>query len=101
MSDIIKPETQTIDLFLRRLERERKLRQIERKYQNIAEEAKQTQEDIYINVFTEKGQEETFATYDLSRAPRLPPDAFLERGSRFQIWARHVPKYLKRVVRGQ
>jgi hypothetical protein len=63
------------DRFLRRLERERRLKEIEQSFQNIAEEAKQKQEDIYSNVFTEKGQDETMANHsetDFSNMPQPP-----------------------------
>jgi len=49
--------------FLRRLERERRLKEIEQSFNNIAEEAQKKQDDIYSNVFTEKGQEETLASH--------------------------------------
>lgn len=51
---------------MRKIERERRLREIERTFQNIAEEAKQTQEDIYSNVFTERGQMETLENHTSS-----------------------------------
>mmetsp|Transcript_15604 Transcript_15604/g.18135 ORF Transcript_15604/g.18135 Transcript_15604/m.18135 type:complete len:428 (+) Transcript_15604:276-1559(+) len=44
---------------LRRLERERRLKEIEESFQNIDQLAKQQQQDIYSNVFTERGQEES------------------------------------------
>jgi len=56
-------ETFDSEKFLRRLERERRLKEIEQSFQNIAEEAQKKQDDIYSNVFTEKGQEETLASH--------------------------------------
>lgn len=52
--------------FLRKLERDRKLRELDKSFQVIAEQAKQKQDDIFTRVFTKKGQEETFASYPRS-----------------------------------
>ncbi len=60
------------DRFLRRLERERKLKEMEQAFQNIAEEAKQKQEDIYSNVFTEQGQAEILATHNSDQVNNSP-----------------------------
>ena len=43
-------------LQVRQLERERRLREIERSFQNVVEEAETTENRIYANVFTETGE---------------------------------------------
>ena len=73
------PEGFDSDRFLRRLERERRLKEIEQTFQNIAEEAKQTQEDIYSNVFTESGQEKTLANHDAIDVRTMPQSASANR----------------------
>ena len=52
------------DRLSRRLERERRLKEIELSFQNIAEESKQKQNDIFNNVFTEEGQEQMMVNHD-------------------------------------
>lgn len=48
----------------RRLERERRLKEIELSFQNIAEESKQKQNDILTKVFTEEGQKKMMEDHD-------------------------------------
>ena len=52
------------DRLSRRLERERRLKEIELSFQNIAEESKQKQNDIFNNVFTEEGQEQMMVNHE-------------------------------------
>lgn len=59
------------DRFLRRLERERRLKEIEQSFENIAEEAQKKQDDIYSTVFTEKGQEHALANHSDAEGSKM------------------------------
>ncbi len=76
MSNDFNKDSESFDSakFIRRLEREKRLKEIELTFQNISDEAKQTQEEIYSNVFTERGQKETLENHnDSASTSKLIP----------------------------